>query len=151
MQFDSVEAVIAFAIEREEEAAAFYAELAETVASPHMREVFQSFEREEKKHKAKLININERKLLAGAERRVMNLQLAEYLDDNTAISPHMTYQEALIVAMQREKQSFRLYHDLAGTTDDETLRTALLGLAQEEAKHKLRLELEYDETILTEN
>jgi hypothetical protein len=27
----------------------------------------------------------------------------------------------------------------------------LLGLAQEEAKHKLRFEIEYDDQILTEN
>jgi hypothetical protein len=32
-----------------------------------------------------------------------------------------------------------------------TVRALFLGLAQEEAKHKLKLETEYDEYILTEN
>ena len=62
----------------------------------------------------------------------------------------MDYQEALILAMKKEKASFRLYNDLAATTDDADLRSLLLGLAQEEAKHKLRLEVEYDEHFLTE-
>ena len=63
----------------------------------------------------------------------------------------LDYQQALIVAMKKEKAAFKLYSDLAASTDDENLRTILLGLAQEEAKHKLRFEIEYDEQFLSEN
>ena len=35
--------------------------------------------------------------------------------------------------------------------DDAGLQETFLGLAQEEAKHKLRFEVEYDEFVLTEN
>ena len=38
-----------------------------------------------------------------------------------------------------------------GVAPDEDLRGLLLSLAQEEAKHKLRFEIEYDDRILTEN
>ena len=41
--------------------------------------------------------------------------------------------------------------DLAERVDDENLKNLMLGLAQEEAKHKLRFEIEYDERILGEN
>ena len=40
---------------------------------------------------------------------------------------------------------------LASALDDEGTRHTLLALAQEEARHKLRLESEYDEAVLTEN
>ena len=55
------------------------------------------------------------------------------------------------VAMKKEKAAFRLYTDLAASTDDADLKATLLLLAQEEAKHKLRFELEYDEQILKDN
>ena len=80
----------------------------------------------------------------------MDLKIADYVTD-VAPSPDLDYQQALILAMKEEKVAFRVYTDLAGTTDDESLRTTLLGLAQEEARHKLRFEIEYDEEFLSEN
>jgi rubrerythrin len=68
-----------------------------------------------------------------------------------APGPKTDYQGALILAMKREKAAFRLYSDLAARTEDAELKDLLLGLAQEEAKHKLRFEVEYDDKILTEN
>ena len=53
--------------------------------------------------------------------------------------------------MKQEKAAFKLYTDLAVVAPDEDLRDLLLSLAQEEAKHKLRFEVEYDDQILTEN
>ena len=55
------------------------------------------------------------------------------------------------MAMKAEKAAFKLYTDLAAATDDDGLKQIFLDLAQEEAKHKLRFELEYDDSILTEN
>ncbi len=52
--------------------------------------------------------------------------------------------------MKAEKAAFKLYHTLASTTDDPALKATLLGLAQEEAKHKLRFEIEYDDEFLRE-
>ncbi|MFH1999426.1 MAG: ferritin family protein, partial [Planctomycetota bacterium] len=63
----------------------------------------------------------------------------------------MDYQSALIVAMKKEKSAFRLYNDLATQTQDAGIKSALLALAQEEAKHKLRIELEYDNQVYREN
>lgn len=53
--------------------------------------------------------------------------------------------------MKKEKAAFRLYNDLASTVKDRALRETFLALAQEEARHKLRFEIAYDEEILREN
>jgi len=40
---------------------------------------------------------------------------------------------------------------LSGETTDPSMKALFLSLAQEESKHKLRFEVEYDEYILREN
>ena len=44
-----------------------------------------------------------------------------------------------------------MYTTLADLADNEQAREVLLSLAQEEAKHKLHFEIEYDDLILKEN
>ncbi len=66
-------------------------------------------------------------------------------------TPNMDYKDALILAMQKEKASFRLYADLAEVVENKAQRKAFLSLAQKEAKHKLRFEIEYDNVVLKEN
>ncbi|MBE0664574.1 MAG: rubrerythrin, partial [Candidatus Aminicenantes bacterium] len=82
--------------------------------------------------------------------RVTDLKIVDYLVDILP-TPDMDYQEALIVAMRREKASFKFYNDLAAMAEDEPMRETFLDLAQEEAKHKLRLETWYEKEIYTEN
>ncbi|MHC4542277.1 MAG: ferritin family protein [Planctomycetota bacterium] len=56
----------------------------------------------------------------------------------------MDYKDALLLAMEKEDTAFRIYVNLAGTVADEQSQEMLLGLAQEEVRHKLRFEAEYD-------
>jgi rubrerythrin len=63
----------------------------------------------------------------------------------------MTYQEALLFAMKSEKAAFTLYTKLAEVADDAALARIFQSLAQEEAKHKLRFEVEYDDHVLEGN
>jgi rubrerythrin len=65
-----------------------------------------------------------------------------------AVEPeaNLTYARALVVAMQREKRAFRFYIGLASISRDPRAKSVLSKLAQEEAEHKLRLEIEYDLT-----
>jgi rubrerythrin len=53
--------------------------------------------------------------------------------------------------MKAEKAAYTLYNSLAEATDNGELKKLFLMLAQEEAKHKLRFEVEYDEVVLAEN
>jgi rubrerythrin len=146
----SVDEILDFAIGQEEEAARFYTDLAQRTEKLGMRGICEGFAKEELGHKAKLLAIKEGKLLVPAAHKVMDLQIAEYLVDVKS-SPELDYQGALALAMKREKAAFKMYSDLAAATEDESVRTTLLALAQEEAKHKLRFEIEYDEHVLTEN
>jgi rubrerythrin len=150
MKLDTVEKVLDYAIEKEEDAAQFYTDLAAKMPRQHMKEVFLGFAREEKGHKAKLMAVKEGRLLMSAEKEIVDLKIGDHLVE-VDLSAEVDYQQALIVAMKAEKAAYKLYHDLAGTTDDPNVREIFLSLAQEEAKHKLRFEIEYDDVILTEN
>ena len=148
--FGSVDEILDFAIGKEEEAAELYTRLGRQTEKSWMRQVFEEFAQEERGHKAKLQAVKEGKRLLPAAGKVMDLKIADYVMD-VEPSSDLDYQDALIFAMKEEKAAFRLYSDLAAATDDEALRATLLALAQEEAKHKLRFEIEYDEHILTGN
>ena len=150
MDQKKIEEILDFAIGREQAAHDFYMDLAKRMDRPGMKEIFVQFANEELGHKAKLQRIKEGKTLLTPHGKVMDLKIAEYLVD---VDPeaHLDYQKALILAMKREKSSFRLYTDIAQSSEDSTIRETFLALAQEEAKHKLRFELEYDEVVLSEN
>lgn len=150
MKFDSVDKILDFAIQKEQEAADFYTDLANKMEVEYMKEIFNQFASEEKGHKAKLIAVKDGKQMLGAEERVQDLKIGDNLVD-IELTRGLGYQEALILAMKAEKAAFRLYNDLATATDDANLKQIFLNLAQEEAKHKLRFEIEYDDHILREN
>jgi rubrerythrin len=147
--FDSFQAILDFAIDKEAEANQFYLNLAQKMKTPAMRQVFEGFAKEELGHKAKLEAIKQGQK-AEPVRHVTDLRIADYIVD-VEQGPDMSYQDALVVAMKNEKAAFRLYVDLADQVKDDDQKAIFLALAQEEAKHKLRFEIEYDEAVLTEN
>jgi rubrerythrin len=150
MMFKSVDDALDFAIAREQEAVKFYQTLANRADNPHTKKVFELFAKEEIGHEKKLMRIKEDKTLIPAEKEVKTLRLADYTPE-VEITENMDYQDALIVAMKKEKAAFRLYTDLAESTSDAAMQSIFHMLAQEEAKHKLRFEIEYDDHILTDN
>jgi rubrerythrin len=149
MDLDTVDKILDYAIENERRAVAFYTDLAERAGHEHMKEVFLSFADEERGHEAKLLRVKQAKQMLPAERQVLDLKIGDYLEDVT-LSADLDYRQALVVAMKAEKAAFRLYNALASATDDAALKILLLGLAQEEARHKLRFEIEYDDNFLRE-
>jgi len=149
-QWKSVDEILDFAITQEEQAAQFYTDLAGKMDRQWMSKIFKDFAQEEVGHKNKLLDIKAGKRLIAAEKKVLDLKIGDYLTD-VEPSAGMDYQQALIVAMKKEKKAFKMYTDLAAATDDEGLQAVFLSLAQEEAKHKLRFVVEYDEYVMTEN
>lgn len=150
-RFESIDEILDFAIANEVEANRLYLDLAARMDVAAMKEVFEDFAREEQGHKAKLeaVKRGEYSFGAGAA-QVQDLGLADYLvaDEPT---PDMSYAEALILAMKKEKAAYRLYLDLAAVAESEELTTMFLALASEEAKHKLRFEIEYDDVVLKDD
>lgn len=150
-RFESVGAALDFAIGNEVEAHAFYRELAEKMATPAMKRVFEEFAAEELGHKAKLEAVQRGSRSVGAmNERVQSLGLADYLVESPP-QAQMTYAEALILAMKKEKAAYRLYLDLAAAAGAGELAELFRSLAAEEARHKLRFEIEYDDVVLKEN
>jgi rubrerythrin len=145
-RWTTIDEALDFAIGEEQAAADFYLRLAQMTKVPGMRAALVDFAREEKSHKDKLEAIKAGAEYSFASQQVADLKIAEYVVDVTP-DPEMTYRDALIVAMKKEKAAFKFYLNLAMSMTDDTLKTVFLALAQEEAKHKLRFEVEYDDTL----
>ena len=149
MQSSWVDRVLDFAIVKEERAADFYRYLANEARAVHMQEVFLGFAGEEEEHKSKLLDIKAGKLEMASDEQVADLGLAEMLEDEPIdLAGNMDYRQALLIAMKSEQEAYRLYSSLAAATGNAECKAVLLKLAEEEARHKLRFELEYDQLTL---
>lgn len=148
-RFETVEQILDFAIARELEAHDFYTELASRMGNPAMGRVFEAFAVEELGHKMKLEAVKAGELELKQE-QVQSLEIADYVVEGEP-KPDMSYADVLVLAMKKEKAAYRLYIDLAATAEAEELTDMFLALAQEEAKHKLRFEIEYDDVVLKED
>jgi len=142
-RFNSFEDVIRYAIGREMEAYEFYLKLAEAAENVGLHEVMMDFAKEELRHKAKLEMeiLKMGKTVPGAVAE-MDFEYADHLEHYEPQNPR--YQDLLQRAIAKEKDSFRFYVTAAGKVEDEEVREALLSLAEEEARHKVSLEIEYD-------
>ena len=149
-EFKTINDILDFAIQSEQEAVDFYSSLSINSTNPDMSAVFQQFAKEEMGHKARLLRIKEDGVFDARDEKVTDLKIGDYLVDIQP-TPDMSYQDALIVAMKKEKAAFKLYTNLAEKAPNNELKLIFSTLAQEESKHKLRFELEYDEHILKEN
>ena len=136
--------ILEFAIARELEAYHFYMALADRVDSSEMRKVFEDLAKEELEHKAKLELevIKTGKTLPPAEK--VTIPDHDYILSDVDSALDMDYKDMLMLGMEKEEASFRTYVNLLASVDDEQTREVLLALAEEEVKHKLRFETEYD-------
>lgn len=145
MKLESFEEIIGFAVEKEKEASAFYEQLSKDASYPGTGETFAEFALEEKKHQAMLEELlKDKTRIAGYRYEpIPDLKISDYLAD-VVYKQGMHYADVLRLAMKREEKAVTLYNDLAGETDREDSIGLFRMLAQEEAKHKLRLETLYD-------
>ena len=144
---DQIRKALDFAIAKEREAQAFYAEWSGKAHSPAIAALFSELADAERGHEQMLRTISVDQLLAGTE-PVADLGLSQILVEVPA-SAEMTLQQALVLAMKREETSVALYERLA--TFGGPAQAVFEALADEERRHKLRLEEDYDDTVLAEN
>ena len=149
-KFETINDIFDFAIENEQKAVVFYNDLAKNAKNESMRESFERFAREEMGHKARLQKVKAEGYEGLKQEKILDLKISDYLV-KTEPYPDMPYEEALILAMNQEKASFKLYSTLAVIADNGEMRELFLSLSQEESKHKLSFEIEYDEFVLREN
>lgn len=148
--FNSIEEILDFAINNEQVAVDFYLKLADKFDETVMKATFEDFAKEEMGHKARLTSIQEKGLYDMPQEAVMDLKIADFLVRPES-TENMSYEDALKLAMKREKAAYKLYLKLAEKAPNAEMQKIFNGLAQEEAKHKLRFELEYDDFVLREN
>ena len=138
------EEILEYAIAREVDANRFYLALAGRTKKPEMRKVFEDLAEEELEHKAKLeLEVMKTGKTVAVEEETKGL----YTDEETVIGGpelDMDYKDMLMLAMEKEEAAFRTYVNLLPNVQDQESREVLLAIAEEEVKHKLRFEIEYD-------
>lgn len=141
-KFNTINGALDFAINQEIKSYSFYLELADFVEQPEMARVLTDLASEELRHKVKLEAVKAGQI-ALDEEKISNLGIAESVND---IEPDakMDYLEMLVVGMKKEEQARRLYTKLASIALNQQIRNMFTQLANEEAGHKLRFEIEYE-------
>ena len=147
---NTVDEILDYAIDQEQQAADFYADLAGRAEKAGMKDVLLEFSAEEKRHKERLLAVKTGERELTPEQEVLDLKISDYLVEVDA-TDDISYQDALIIAMKRERAAYELYSDMAEKIPAGNLREVFVGLAREEAKHKLFFESEYDERVLMDN
>lgn len=139
--------IIAIAIKREEEAYDFYLDIHAKVADPSLRQTLEFIAGEEKKHKAFLVSYRDGNLGTKALKMsdFIDYKVSEYLEEPD-IDGELKPEDVYLVASHRELRSFHFYTELANLHADGEIKEMLLKMANEELKHKEKMEYLYANT-----
>ena len=141
---DSDEEILEFAISKEVESYNFFLALARRVDTDEIREVFEELAQEELEHKSRL----ELELIKTGRTMPQQQEPArsdrDYIISESSALLDIDYKDVLLLAMEKEEAAFRIYVNLVAKARDEQMQELLLALAEEEVKHKIRFETEYD-------
>ncbi|MEN8125301.1 MAG: ferritin family protein [Bacteroidota bacterium] len=148
--FKSIDEILDFAITNEIRAAEFYENLSGQAKTKSMKETFEKFSKEERGHEARLKKIKKEGKFEARKEDIIDMKISDYLVKSKT-KGKMTYQDALILAMKREKAAYKLYKRLAKTAPTKELKIIFTKLAGEEANHKMNFEIEYDDYIYVDN
>ena len=139
--------ILDLAIQREEEAHEFYLDILGRVDDQSLKDTLKFIAGEEVKHKRFLVNYREGKYGADALRMadVVEYKIAEYLEEPD-IDGDMSSQDVYLIAAHRESRSHQFYTELAGLHAGGETQKMLLKMANEELKHKEKMEYLYSNT-----
>ncbi|HOE17497.1 MAG TPA: ferritin family protein [Syntrophorhabdaceae bacterium] len=142
-----LEDVIDLAIKREEEAFAFYTGIYNKIEDKEAKETLKFLAEEEKRHKEFLVGYKNGQYGASGLRmsNVVNYKIAEHLE-KPDITKDMASKDVYLVAAHRETNSYNFYMALAGEHPEGEIKTMLLRMANEESKHKEKVEYLYSNT-----
>jgi rubrerythrin len=144
-EFVSDQAILEFAISREVEAHYFYLALANRVGDQKMRQVFEELAEEELQHKEKLeLEMIKRGRILQEGQMPLGRPESDYIISDNDLPLNINFVDMLLLGMEKEDAAFRMYVKFIPNIQDEESREVLLSLAQEEVKHKLRFENEYN-------
>lgn len=140
--------VVQFAIDKEEKAREFYSQCQTQAKSPGLKKFFQDMAEEEQRHKDQLTNLDmEIKLEDIPLEESQDLSLSDFMVD-VEFRPDLSYQEALVMAMKKEEKAHAFYQAWKNRCTDPRTNHVFSWLAEEELKHKHKLEDMYEDDIL---
>lgn len=149
MNFEDLDAIIDFAIEKEREAAEFYQKVSDDEEDfSGSKQMFAEFAAEERKHEKILQNFKTEGITKSLEeyklKWITDIKRSDYMVD-MSYEKGMPYNEILLLAMKREEKALKLYNEFLEQADTDESKKLFKVLCQEEAKHKLALETIYDD------
>ncbi|MBK6966944.1 MAG: ferritin family protein [Bacteroidales bacterium] len=145
--FKSVDEILHFAVSSAQETAHFFTSLSKQARNARLKQEFEKYAREEFAYMVRLAKVREIAPLGISGKQLKDLVISDYqIDLNTA--RELKYSEALVMAMRKVRASLKLYLDIASRTPNDEIQSVFRSLANEEAKHKRRFEIEYNESIL---
>jgi rubrerythrin len=148
MGFKDLNDIIDFAIEREKEAQAFYAEIAKEESMSGTREMLEEFAKMEQKHEVLLQKFKDKGLDESIGnygfKWIKDIKRSDYVVE-MRYEPGLGYGDILLIASQREGKALKLYNELLAQAEDEDAKHLFKMLCQEEAKHKQIFETKYDD------
>ena len=146
MNFNNLKEIIEFAIEREKEAVSFYEDASARQEYSDARKMFKDFANEERKHRALLEGFlkGEKTIVDYQFKWIPDMKRSNYIVD-LQYEKGMPYSDILRLAMKREEKAFKFYTDFSERTETREHKKLFQILAQEEAKHKLKLETLLDD------
>ena len=149
MQFENLQEIIDFAIEKERQAAEFYQQISDDEEDfSGSKQMFAEFAAEEQKHEKILQNFKTKGISKSLEeyqlKWITDIKRSDYLVD-VSYEKGMPYNEILLLAMKREEKALKFYNELLEKADTDESKKLFKALCQEEAKHKLALETIYDD------
>jgi rubrerythrin len=139
--------ILEIAIKREEDAYDFYMDIHSKVVDAGVKDTLEFIAGEEKKHKAFLVSYRDGDFGATALRMsdVVDYKIAEYLEE-PEVGENLKPEDVYLVASHRELRSHHFYTELANLHADGNLQEMLLKMANEELKHKEKMEYLYANT-----
>jgi len=146
MYFETFEDIMEYAINKERDAEKFYSEAAEKETFSGAKELFKGFALEERGHQKMLENFSKTNFEHFKEKKIPDLKRSDYTVE-LEYKPDMSYDDILRLAAKREEKALKFYTDFADRADQESHKKLFRILAQEESKHKLKLETLLDEYL----
>jgi len=141
------------ALKMEEQSIHLYTLAQDRVSSLGSKKLLRELVVEEEKHRDNILEAmedpNKIREIGSLETKIQDLKIVDTLVD-VPLSPEADYQQILIYAGKREKEAHDLYMELARMYREKQIGKMFAKLAQEELKHKYRLEQEYDDVVLRE-
>jgi rubrerythrin len=146
MEFKSIPDILKFSISKERASIKFYQDLLRHLADSTTQSLFELLIQKEQKHvEALQLEIEKLGLTVDTDTEKLDSTFLwdERLETDGSVA-QMSFVDTLLLAIQKERAAFRLYAKLLATVKDEELGEVLMELAEEEMRHVLQLEHEYE-------